>query len=71
MCALYIGKEMFKGIVGFFKEVAEELTKVTWATKQELVNASIIVVIASAIFTVYIFVIDSGLAKLMELFLKA
>jgi preprotein translocase subunit SecE len=57
----------FKKIPQFFKEVNEELKKVNWTTRKDLIGAAVVVVIVSAILTVYIFAIDICLAKLMKI----
>ncbi|MDD5584416.1 MAG: preprotein translocase subunit SecE [Candidatus Omnitrophica bacterium] len=56
-----------KKIPQFFKEVNEELKKVNWTTRQDLIGAAVVVVIISTILTLYIFAIDMGLAKLMKI----
>jgi len=50
----------------FFKEVGEELKKVNWSTRQELVAAAVIVIIVSALLTLYIFAVDGGLSYLVQ-----
>ena len=50
----------------FFKEVGEELKKVNWSTRQELVAAAVIVIIVSALLTLYIFAVDGGLSYLVR-----
>ena len=59
-----------KRIPKFFKEVREELKKVNWSTRQELVGAAIIVFVVTAILTTYIFLVDSALALAVKSFLK-
>jgi preprotein translocase subunit SecE len=59
-----------KRIPIFFKEVREELKKVNWSTRQELMGATVIVVIASALLTIYIFIVDIGLSRLIQIALK-
>ena len=54
----------------FLREVRMELKKVSWSTRQELVAATIIVLVGSFLLTLYIFLIDTGLAALMEKFLQ-
>lgn len=54
----------------FLKEVKAEFKKVNWSTRQELKSATIVVLIGALSLTTYIFFIDLGLAKLMEIFLK-
>lgn len=47
----------------FFREVKIEMTKVSWPTRKELVGASWIVLIATAILTTYIGALDFILSK--------
>ena len=54
----------------FVKEVKEEVKKVNWSTRQELIAAGIIVVITAGLLTTYIFVVDLGLSRLIQLILK-
>ncbi len=42
----------------FLGEVVVETKKVTWPTRQEVVNTTTVVVIASFIFGVYLYVCD-------------
>ncbi len=59
---------MFKKLKKFIDEVKVEMAKVTWPTHQELVNSTIIVVIVSLLFTVYIFLADLIISQVMKLF---
>ncbi|UCC95120.1 MAG: preprotein translocase subunit SecE [Candidatus Omnitrophota bacterium] len=54
----------------FLKEVKEELKKVNWSTRQELVGAAVIVIVVAALLTTYIALIDLGFSKLVQIFLK-
>ena len=54
----------------FLREVRDELKKVNWSTRHELVTAGIIVVIASALLTCYVFVVDLGLSHVVQLVLQ-
>ncbi len=47
----------------FFREVKIEMTKVSWPTRKELVGASWIVLIATAILTTYIGILDVVLSN--------
>lgn len=42
----------------FLREVSVETKKVTWPTKQEVINTTIVVVIASFIFGIYLYFCD-------------
>jgi preprotein translocase subunit SecE len=51
----------------YIEESYKELTqKVTWPSWQELQNSSIVVMIASLIIALLIFLMDSSFSKIME-----
>jgi len=54
----------------FLKQVKEELKKVNWSSRQELVAAGIIVVITAGILITYICIVDLGLSRLIRLIVK-
>lgn len=60
-------KNFFKGIGRFFMNMRHELKKVTWPTKQEILNYSLVVLIFIAIMTVIIGVFDSAASALVGL----
>ena len=60
-------KNIFKGIGRKFKEMFFELKKVTWPTKKDMINYSIVVLVFIVIMGVIIGVIDLGAGKLVEL----
>ena len=47
----------------FFSEVRGELRKVAWPTRNEVINSTIIVLIAVVVMTTLIFAFDYGSAK--------
>jgi len=59
-----------KQLPQFFREVKDELQKVNWSTRRELLTAGIIVVIASTVLTGYIFIVDIGLSRLIQFILR-
>ena len=54
----------------FLKEVRIELTKVSWSKKEELIHATILVLICSAILTTYIAVVDMSFSKALQFLLR-
>ena len=51
----------------YIQESVDELfNKVSWPTWSELQNSAIIVMVASVIFALIIFVIDQSFSKIME-----
>ena len=57
-------------ITNFLKEVRTELTKVSWSTKDELVGASLVVIVTTAMLAVFIGVIDIFLSKFLNLLVR-
>jgi preprotein translocase subunit SecE len=61
---------MYNKAIQFFKEVRQELAKVAWPNKQELVGSTVVVVILSIILSAFVGVVDFGLSQLSKLFLN-
>jgi preprotein translocase subunit SecE len=56
-------------ILNYFKESYNELVyKVSWPTRIELSNSAVVVMFASLIIAVLIFVVDLGFENVMRLF---
>ena len=60
---------MFKKIAKFISDVQVEMSKVSWPSKPELINSTLIVAVVSILFTIYIFAADYILAWIMQLFI--
>ena len=56
--------------ITFFQQTYDELKKVVWPTRQELIKLTFIVLFISAAVGVYIGVIDAALTKLTEVLIK-
>ena len=54
-------------VVRWFKDLKGELKKVTWPTKKDMINYSVVVLVFIVIMGVIIGVIDLGAGKLVEL----
>ncbi len=50
--------QWWKRLKNFLSEVVVETKKVTWPTKQEVINTTTVVVIASFIFGIYLYLCD-------------
>lgn len=61
---------IFKQMVDFVKAVYHELRKVTWLGKKELTQKTGVVAGIVAIFTLLVWVVDTGLGGLAALFLN-
>jgi preprotein translocase subunit SecE len=62
---------MIERIRTYLREVWLEMGKVTWPTRDELKESTLVVIVASVIVTAFIFVVDrildSGLSGLIRL----
>lgn len=56
---------MIQKVSGFFAEIMQELKKVTWPARDEVFQAGLVVIIATAFLTVLIFAIDIGNSTLL------
>jgi preprotein translocase subunit SecE len=52
-------------LAGFLREVREELAKVIWPTRSELVTYSIVVVVTVVVLGSFIYVLDQLFARLI------
>ena len=65
------GKSGEKRSLGkFLREVRIELRKVTWPTRKDLVQSTIVVLVAVSIATVYVFVLDTAFSRFVDLVLR-
>jgi len=61
---------VFKKTVNFIREVRQELAKVAWSNRQELLGSTFVVITITAITAVFIFVIDFALARALSLLFR-
>ena len=61
---------MFGKVGNFFSETKQELAKVNWPTRDELVGSTILVIVVTMIMSTLIFGIDFVLAILMRLVIR-
>lgn len=52
-------------LVGFLREVRQELGKVIWPTRRELITYSIVVVVAVMVLGSFVYVLDQLFARLI------
>ncbi len=57
-------------IKAFLLEVKQELSKVSWSTRQELMGATVVVIVVTSIMAVYIGIVDLGLSKVLSIIFK-
>jgi preprotein translocase subunit SecE len=62
--------QIFTKISNFLKEVKVELKKVSWATRQELMEATFVVIGITAIIAMFIGTVDLILSKILSVMFK-
>jgi preprotein translocase subunit SecE len=50
----------------FIAEVRVELSRVTWPTRREVWATTVVVILTSMMFGIYLWVIDLGLSRVMD-----
>ncbi|HEX7777884.1 MAG TPA: preprotein translocase subunit SecE [Vicinamibacterales bacterium] len=50
----------------FLTDVRSELSRVTWPTRREVWATTVVVILTSLLFGVYLYTVDVGLTKLVE-----
>ena len=58
---------MFQKITNFFKEVRQEMAKVSWPSREELKGSTVIVIIISLFFSLYIYGIDKIIGEIIKI----
>ncbi len=54
----------------FVQEVLAEFRKVTWPSRQELINSTTIVIVVTVVLAFFLGGVDIGLARLVERILR-
>lgn len=60
---------MIKKITTYLSDVKAEMSKVSWPTKEELRDSTIIVIVLSVVLAIFVFVVDTGLSNILKLIL--
>jgi preprotein translocase subunit SecE len=60
-------KKKENAIRRFFRETSGELKKVTWPTRQEATNLTIIVLIVMVVMSIFLWLVDLGATELLAL----
>ena len=58
---------MLEQISTFFREAYAELQKVTWLSRKEVINSTIVIIIMMAILSVFVSLVDFIFIKLVGL----
>ena len=55
-------------ITGYFKSISSEMKKVSWMNKEQILSSTLIVLFFAAIIATFLYILDRGLVKIIELF---
>lgn len=58
-----------RSLVRYFKDVKNELKKVIWPTREQLVNNTVTVLLTCLVIGALIWIVDSGLANVLKVVL--
>ena len=61
---------MFKGTVQFFRETRQELNKVSWPAREELMGSTAVVLVTTFLMAVFIGVVDFFLSILIRILIR-
>ena len=61
---------MINKITKFISEVKQELGKVSWSTRQEIMGATLVVITVTVIIALFIGIIDVILSKILSVVFK-
>lgn len=53
-------------IIAFFQDVVKEMKKVTWPTKEELLESTKVVIIVCIVLALFTYVIDMLISQVMK-----
>lgn len=54
----------------FFREVMAEFRKVNWPSRKEVSNSTVIILVVVIVIASFLWVVDIGLARVVELILR-
>ncbi|UCF65224.1 MAG: preprotein translocase subunit SecE [bacterium] len=58
---------MIKKAKQFIEDVRVEMKKVVWPEREQLINSTVIVVVISALFTLFIFFADTIISRIINI----
>ncbi len=62
---------MEEKIINFFKDVVKEMDKVTWPSREELMEQTKIVIIVTLIIAVFAWIVDFSVSEILKAILKS
>jgi preprotein translocase subunit SecE len=57
---------MKEKIINFFNDVYKEMGKVTWPTRQELRESTVVVLVVCLLISAFVYVVDTVVSKALQ-----
>ncbi len=57
---------MKEKIIGFFTDVVKEMNKVTWPKKDELRDATVVVLVVCLLIAAFVYVVDTAVSGVLR-----
>ena len=54
-------------IINYFKSIGIEMRKVSWLSKEQLLNSTIIVGVFAVLISIFLFILDFGLTQFIKI----
>jgi len=54
-------------IINYFKSISVEMKKVSWMTKDQMINSTLVVGFFAILVSVFLFVLDFGLTRFVKI----
>jgi preprotein translocase subunit SecE len=62
--------KIFAKPVNFLREVRQELSKVSWSTRSELMGSTLVVIVITGIMALFIGALDLALSKILSVLFR-
>ena len=62
---------MKEKIINFFTDVSKEMQKVTWPSRDELIESTKIVIIVTLLIALFTWVVDFSVSEVLKVILKS
>lgn len=53
-------------VINYFKDIAKEMKKVSWPTKDQLRDYTKIVILTMIIMSIFVFIVDKGVSEILK-----
>lgn len=61
-----INFKMKEKVINYFKDIAKEMKKVSWPTKDQLRDYTKIVILTMIIMSIFVYIVDKGVSEILK-----